>query len=203
MVRLALVRHGQTDWNLAGRVQGSSDIELNDTGRSQATDAGHVLAQRGYRWSVLMSSALLRARETAERIGTVIGLDYAGALPAFAERRYGQAEGLLSEQIRARFGAIDRAPGIEPRDAVIERAFRAALELGAEYPAGTGIIVVSHGGVIGSLIRHLSDWNLPAPGDYIRNGGVYEFESDGSSLTLVSYPNDPDAIEGMPLSRTL
>ena len=72
MTLLYLVRHGQTDWNLQRRIQGSTDIALNDTGRAQAARAGQLLARR--HWDVLASSPLSRAYETAEIIGGYIAL---------------------------------------------------------------------------------------------------------------------------------
>lgn len=193
MARLALIRHGQTDWNLHGRIQGSSDIPLNDTGREQAREAGRRLAELGGDWAGLYSSPLLRARETAEIIGAVLGIDYRGALPPFAERRYGPAEGMVSSEVRERYPDLDLVPGIETRAQVIERTHAAALALAADAPEGAQLIVVSHGGVIGSLVRHVTDWRLPRHGEYIVNGGIYEFDARAGRLQLTGYPNDPAA----------
>ena len=60
--RLVVVRHGQTDWNKAGRMQGSSDIPLNDTGRQQAREAGKLLAHNYGSWDFLGASPLSRAQ---------------------------------------------------------------------------------------------------------------------------------------------
>ena len=67
--RLVVVRHGQTDWNKAGRMQGSSDIPLNDRGREQAHEAGRALAEQNEFWNYLGASPLSRAQETARIIG--------------------------------------------------------------------------------------------------------------------------------------
>ena len=63
MTLLYLVRHGETDWNRTHRIQGSTDIPLNDTGRAQARRAGRLLAKRS--WDGIYSSPLSRAFETA------------------------------------------------------------------------------------------------------------------------------------------
>ena len=69
---LYLVRHGETDWNLQRRIQGSTDIPLNDTGREQAAATGRLLARR--EWDAIYSSPLSRAIETGELIAREVGL---------------------------------------------------------------------------------------------------------------------------------
>ena len=72
-MRLELIRHGQTDWNSQDKLQGSSDVPLNDTGRGQALEAARVLA--GAEWSAIVSSPLMRARETAQIIAAELGIE--------------------------------------------------------------------------------------------------------------------------------
>src|SRR6056297_2314192 len=67
MTHICLVRHGETDWNLRGLVQGSTDIPLNERGYSQARAAGAYLA--GEQWDYLYASPLSRAHKTAVTIG--------------------------------------------------------------------------------------------------------------------------------------
>ena len=92
LTTLALVRHGQTDWNAQRRLQGSTDIPLNDVGRGQARDAVAVLS--GYEWDAIVSSPLSRAAETANLIAAGLGLGVDRRVPDLAERSFGPAEGM-------------------------------------------------------------------------------------------------------------
>ncbi|SEI98680.1 histidine phosphatase family protein [Demequina mangrovi] len=102
MTRLFVVRHGQTDWNLAGRLQGSTDIPLNATGREQARAAASSLWPALEGRPVFVSSALDRAIETARIIvdGRAATLNQDARL---GERRYGPWEGLLAHERESRF----------------------------------------------------------------------------------------------------
>lgn len=189
MTFISLVRHGETDWNRARRIQGSSDIPLNGTGRAQAETTGRALA--GGRFDAIYASPLSRALETAQIIAAHVGLDEPATLPAVAERNYGDAEGLTGEQILARWPEGTVVPGRESRDEVVARALPALRELGEQHP-GENVIVVSHGGVISSLVRHVTDHALPAPGELIPNGSVHRFVYDDGELTLDRFNLGPE-----------
>lgn len=194
MTLISLVRHGQTDWNLARRIQGSSDIPLNDTGRAQADATGRALA--GGRFDAIYASPLGRAFETASIIASHIGLGEPALLPAIAERHYGEAEGLTGAEILERWPEGTPVPGRETREQVVERALPALLDLGERH-AGESVIVVSHGGVIGSLVRHITDHALPGPGEVIPNGSVHRFVYDDGALALDRFnlgPADRDLL---------
>jgi Fructose-2,6-bisphosphatase len=189
VTRLALVRHGQTDWNLARRIQGSSDIPLNDTGREQARATASLLSRRS--WDEAFASPLGRAMETARIIAAATGLGEPGAIDGVAERAYGEAEGLTGEEILARFPEGVEIPGQESRADVVRRALPALERLAQENP-GRSLIVVSHGGVIGSLVRHVTDHALPGPGQMIANGSVHEFVYTNGRLELDRFNQTPD-----------
>ena len=189
MTFISLVRHGQTDWNLAKRIQGSSDIPLNDTGRAQADATGRALA--GGRFDAIYASPLSRALDTARIIAAHVGLGEPAPLAAVAERQYGEAEGLTGEQILARWPDGEPVPGRETREQVVERALPALRDLGEQHP-GENLIVVSHGGVISSLVRHVTDHALPAPGELIPNGSVHRFLYTDGELTLDRFNLGPE-----------
>jgi uncharacterized phosphatase len=189
VTRLALVRHGQTDWNLQKRIQGSSDIPLNDTGREQARATGALLAGRA--WDAAYASPLGRAMETARVIAAATGLGEPGPIAGVTERAYGEAEGLTSEEILSRFPEGVEIPGQESRAEVVSRALP-ALERLAQANPGRSLIVVSHGGVISSLVRHVTDHALPGPGQLIANGSVHEFVYRDGRLQLDRFNQSPD-----------
>ncbi|MCU1444221.1 MAG: phosphoglycerate mutase, partial [Cryobacterium sp.] len=158
MTRLSIVRHGQTDWNLHKRIQGSTDIPLNSTGRAEAAETGIRLRDRN--WDVVVTSPLLRAEETARIIAGELGLGRPSILPALTERHHGEIEGLTFTERQMRFPDGVPVPGLESRQDVLKRVLPALEQVAAEYP-GQDVLVVSHGGVIGTLIRYATDGQRP------------------------------------------
>lgn len=92
-----VLRHGQTDWNVAARLQGSTDIPLNDTGRQQARKAAEVLASEGI--DRIISSPLSRALETAQLVGARIGVE-PETDARLLERHFGLFEGMTIDEVR-------------------------------------------------------------------------------------------------------
>ncbi|MCL6590063.1 MAG: histidine phosphatase family protein [Firmicutes bacterium] len=171
---VALVRHGETDWNNRGLIQGQTDIPLNDNGLWQAKRAAAWLEKEGG-WERLYSSPLKRALATAEIIGAVIKLA-PQIVPGLMERRFGALEGLsLEERERLyphRLEAEDSVPGLESRSELKERVIQTFHHLIAE-PGGGKIVVVSHGGWMGQLLGYISDGKIGAGVTRTNNGSVY------------------------------
>ena len=144
----ALVRHGQTDWNAVGRIQGATDVPLNDVGRGQATEAVTPLSE--YTWDFVVASPLSRAAETADIIAEDLKLEVIRHLPGLVERNYGPAEGLSAGpkldalRVEGNYGSFR---GAEAEDSVSGRGLGALRELATDYP-GARIIVVCHGTLI-------------------------------------------------------
>src|SRR5262245_61520852 len=99
-------------------MQGSSDIPLNDTGRGQAVEAAEVL--RPIAWDAIVSSPLVRARETAEIVARELGLPLGPSYPQFVERDYGSFEGENASECIAKYPGKDY-PDAEPISSVVER----------------------------------------------------------------------------------
>ncbi|MGW0041708.1 histidine phosphatase family protein [Rhodococcus sp. NPDC003348] len=178
MTYLALVRHGETDWNAQRRLQGSSDVPLNDTGRFQAERAATRLADGP--WDVLVSSPLSRASETADIIGTRLGLTRSATHPGLAERHFGGAEGVTDYEAWDRW-PDGMYPGLEPREEVRRRGLAVLGEL-AERHSGSSVVAVSHGGLIRSVIGALHGPPVPR----IPNAGIATLHHDGHRWSVLS-----------------
>jgi broad specificity phosphatase PhoE len=184
-------RHGETDWNAAGRWQGQTDVPLNDVGRAQAKALAARLRGEGIR--LVVSSDLSRARETAEIVARELGLDLADADAAFRERAYGIFEGLTREECTARYPAEWASfegdprippPGVEP---LAELAGR--MLIGLRRVAARGIqpaLIVSHGRAIRSLATLVTgETTVP-----LSNGGIYRVVAeDGDPVSAAPVPD--------------
>jgi len=153
-LRLYLARHGQTDWNVEGRMQGGTDIPLNATGRKQAAALKDHL--KGVRFDAVYSSTLSRSRETAEIVRGQVPLT---SLPGLAERRFGKFEGLLSnapdtgpEFERRRWDPKDALDGGESWVAFTDRVRSTLQTIRPKHPSGT-ILVVGHGGTNQAVLQ--------------------------------------------------
>lgn len=189
MTLITLVRHGQTDWNLARRIQGTTDIPLNETGRADARAAAARLRDATHH--TIYASPLLRARETAEIIAAELGLDAPSLVPEIREREFGEGEGMLVPDYLQKYGDWHApVPGAESLEEVGARALSALHRIAREArrrsaPVAESVIVVAHGGVIRSLIDHVSGGTLPLVGDVLANGSVHRFEVSPGSVRLL------------------
>ena len=138
MTRLLLVRHGETDWNAEGRLQGHTDRPLSDYGRRQAQALAEELADEPL--DALYASDLARARETAEIVGARLGLPVV-LEPDLREKNWGTWEGLTPTE-RAEVEFVG-----ESTEQHEERTLGALRRIAERHPGGR-ILVVTHGGSV-------------------------------------------------------
>ena len=166
-MRLYITRHGQTDWNMDHRLQGQSDIPLNDTGRAQAVSCGEAL--RGAGIELIMTSPLSRAKETAHILNR-----YLGEVPIICdellmERCFGKLEGQSMYVSEAE--SCPPEFGVEPRERSYERIRTAMEKYRKEYPDKT-ILVVTHGGVLFELLCGVKGERLEVRPSELLNAGI-------------------------------
>lgn len=153
MTIIGFVRHGVTDWNEQMRIQGHSDIPLNETGRKQAEAIAKRLKRED--WDLIVSSDLSRAHETAKTIAKALNLEIE-VTPQLREMYCGQAEGTIEAERIERWGKNWRELdlGFEKDEAIADRGVSCVEELIRKYP-GKRILIVSHGGLIGRTLKRL------------------------------------------------
>lgn len=155
-VRIGLIRHGLTDWNAAGRIQGQTDIPLNGEGREQAERLGRRLLTEEYQWDYIITSGLSRAQETGEIISRLLNVPLLEPDARLKERAFGQIEGLTSEERVARWGksweTLDL--GQEQIADIQIRALAFLEDLWSAYPDGN-VLIVTHGAFLANLLTAL------------------------------------------------
>ncbi len=194
---LYIVRHGQTDWNAAGRIQGSVDRPLDETGWAQARAVGSELSH--LQPAAIYSSPLLRARQTADAINTFHGcrvhLEH-----GLREASYGSVDGISVEEFRSRFkSAIEEklklpvpeqwryklAEDAESCEEITRRALPALHQIAGKHE-NRSVIIVSHGFVLRALVSyftHVTDEHVRIP-----NCSVVILEGNEISLRIKDYP---------------
>ena len=188
--RVLLVRHGQSEWNAAGRWQGQQDPPLSDLGRRQARVAAGALGSV----DAVFASDLQRASETAAIIATELGVLPIVIDPDLKERSAGEWEGLTRAEIERDWpGYLDppadehagfgpsverRPPSWEPDASVLARAM-AGLDRIHDAVGEGDVLAVTHGGLIYVLEGHLG-----APFGRLANGGGRWLSVDGDRLTI-------------------
>lgn len=154
MTRIALIRHGITAWNKAGRAQGSSDIPLDAEGFQQAGKIGERLGKGD--WDMIFASDLTRARQTAETIQRQLEAVPLKLDVRLQEVSVGQAEGTTWDERIAKWGKNWRELDLdrETHENVLERGF-SFLDDVTQKHEGENIIVVSHGSIIRRILGEL------------------------------------------------
>ena len=196
--RILAVRHGETAWNVDGRIQGHLDIALSDVGRAQAHRLGRALAEREP-LALIVSSDLARARETARIVADATGAPLR-TTTALRERCFGDLQGQRFAEIEAswpeqaerwRRREPDWAPPGAGGESLLqfrERVRQAVQALAAEN-MGNHIALFTHGGVLDVLYRLATGLDLQAARSWqIGNAAVNRLLwTPDSGLSLVGW----------------
>jgi len=175
VLELWIVRHGETDWNQAGRIQGWTDVPLNSRGIRQA----HALARHleGVPFRVIYTSDLTRAMNTASILQTCVAAPRM-VHPGLRERGFGRGEGLYREELDRRFP--NGVPDAEPDPLVISRTQEFLADTVAAHHSGR-ILCVSHGATIRLLLTQIQPIELPP----LKNTGLSRIRWNGRKWRLI------------------
>jgi probable phosphoglycerate mutase len=198
---ILLLRHAQTDANVAGILQGHLPTRLNAVGREQAKRLAARLVSYEPSIARLVSSDLPRALESAEPIAERLGLPVEVDL-AFRERGYGVLEGVdpaRREALRRSMddGALGEEPVVAFEKRVLEALRGVVASLGSapkEWPSPC-VAVVTHGGVIRRVLRMLNDGRLPSrdtppPLAPVLNASIFHLVWDGEAFRSAAFNDD-------------
>lgn len=161
---VCVARHGETDWNIAGILQGWTDVPINEQGRRQAYELVGSFSHA--KFSRVYSSPLIRSLETAEIIARSLRLDPPECHEGLKERHFGVIQGIpkseladlnpvLLQQILKRNPATDFEQG-ESMDEFADRVLDAIISI-ARPNAGKRILAITHGWVMDVITRHIAN----------------------------------------------
>jgi len=151
-MKIYLIRHGQTDWNVQGRFQGREDIPLNEKGIEQAKICGEVL--QGTEFKAVISSPLRRANKTAEIIAEYVSVGQVITDDGITERDFSKVSGMTAKE-REAFYASGEQDDKEPWEDLCARMF-VCMKKYAQQFSDYNIIMISHGASINSVLSVLS-----------------------------------------------
>lgn len=182
MTIVCLVRHGETDWNAQGKIQGKTDIPLNGAGVQQAAQCGAYLSASD--WDLIITSPLKRARRTAEVINETLALPLI-EMEEFAEKHFGDAEGLTYEERALTFP--DRCyPNQEDNKLFAERLATGLKIINDRYKEQR-VLLISHGGVINAILGELSDGEIGSGKTRLLNACLSHIHFDEANWIIRNY----------------
>lgn len=167
---LGLLRHGQTDWNIDLRLQGTADIPMNEVGVAQIQRAANLLA--AHPWDLVLSSPLGRARHSAEIVAAELGIERLEIEPLLLERSFGVGEGLTYSEWGERYSKLDEIPGAESATEVALRSRLLLQHIETNFQ-GARVLAVSHGALIRFVLAEVTDGKIPPPGERLQNASLH------------------------------
>ena len=179
-MNICLIRHGETDWNVIGRLQGREDIPLNENGKIQAKHCG--MALKSNTWTAIITSTLLRAKQTAEIIAGVLNIQEINEDINLIERDYGKASG-LTEKERVALFPDGKYEGMEHWEALRDRMYNSIIEYANKFYANN-IIIVSHGSAINSILAELSNHEIGTGKTRLKNACINMLTYTGHLLSI-------------------
>ena len=196
---ICFIRHGETDWNTKGLMQGRDDVPLNENGKNQAKNASlclkNALDRCDFKFDKIITSPLSRASYTAERIGEAIGINQLIYDERLLERDFGILSGGHYDRYSKAVLEDTEEKSVETVQSLLDRI----NSLISEIKVGENVMLVTHGAVSRIYARNakradkVSDIDIGMLG----NCHMVIYSYDGENILLEGYNISPDAISLM------
>ena len=187
-MKIYLIRHGETDWNLQGRFQGREDIPLNENGIGQAKRCGAALSREHFQ--AVITSPLARAKRTGEIIAEHVGVEQLIIEDGITERDFSKVSGMTPKE-REDFYASGEKDDKEPWDKMIERMFDSLKRYAKQFPT-ENIIMVSHGASINCVLSVLSGGKTGTGKIILKNTCINVIRYDNGNFLLEEFNLTPE-----------
>lgn len=185
-MKIFLVRHGETDWNLKGKIQGNTDIELNKTGIKQAYELSNKMLEKNYKFSKIYSSPQKRALQTAKILSENTNIECI-VVDKLKEMNLGKWEGLAWSEVRENYPLeykewfvkrrYTKTPNGESYEEMLERVLDSLYKIINDN--SDNIVIVTHSAVIMSLQCYITNTDFDKMTKFrTDNASILEIDSD-------------------------
>lgn len=182
---LAIVRHGETDYNFNRLIQGRMDNPLNQNGRNQASSLSEILINLNEEFDALGSSPLIRASETAKIIGENLNLPISFLDERFVERDFGKFDGMsIDEAMPFISSNKNESKDYEYNEALEKRIFNGVIDL-YQYYHGKKVLLVAHSHVIKALLVQIDPNKYDYMKHYVGNSSIVYFKVGPKDITFI------------------
>lgn len=185
-MKIFLVRHGETDWNLKGKIQGNTDIELNKTGIKQAYELSNKMLEKNYKFSKIYSNPQKRALQTAKILSENTNIECI-VVDKLKEMNLGKWEGLAWSEVRENYPLeykewfvkrrYTKTPNGESYEEMLERVLDSLYKIIDDN--SDNIVIVTHSAVIMSLQCYITNTDFDKMTKFrTDNASILEIDSD-------------------------
>lgn len=193
MKHIYLIRHGQTNWNLEGRLQGILDIPLNNAGKTQALFCAQAFQKIEHR--EIFTSPLSRALETAQIISQNTFQSCVIPNHQLIERDYGPLTGLLYEEIKNQYPDYPHIlpKNMEDFESLSHRIYEGILEC-TKFSVSENTLIISHGGAINAFLFYISNGTIGTGITKLNNTCICDllYDQTSHSFSILSYNQSPE-----------
>ena len=200
-MNLYLIRHGETDWNAEGRLQGQMDIPLNEKGMEQMLQVAEKMKQLGIEADSIVTSPLQRAKQSAGIVSAILGynVEDISVEPLLTERSFGEGEGKSWSELVAQYpegicAGYEPFEGVEPLEALLERGQAAFDKIVGTYAGMQNIIVVAHGAILSAMVDSITNGKLEYGSGRVAfcQGSIYVVRCLKETIDIAGYDKEKE-----------